>query len=156
MMRFLALVGTVSALLTGCASGESAQSGPAVAGKADDAHAHHGPAAAEGPQHPHSFSETVPVAYHGVFEGSLQACSRPSGQRLTVSASQLRFQDRVGSVRNVAFGGTGAIAVEADYEGEGERGRSLRILRLFENGTKLNVKGEGGSLDRVRCPAGAR
>lgn len=155
-MRSLALVGTVAALLTGCASGESVERGPAVAAKADDSHAHHAPASAEGPQHPHSFSETVPAAYHGVFEVSLAACSRPSGQRLTVSATQLRFQDRVGSVRNAAFGGSGAIAVEADYEGEGERGRSLRILRLFENGAKLNVKGEGGSLDRVRCPAGAR
>lgn len=155
-MRSLALVVTVSALLAGCAGGESGGSGPAVAGKADDPHAHHAAPPAEGPQHPHSFSETIPAAYHGVFEGSLQACSRPSDQRLTVSARELRFHDRVGSVRNAAFGGTGAIAVEADYEGEGERGRSLRILRLFENGAKLNVKGEGGSLDRVRCPAGAR
>jgi hypothetical protein len=154
MMRSLALVGTVAALLAGCANKES---GPAVAGKADESHAHHAaPSPAEGPQHPHSFSDNVPTAYHGVYEGSLQACARPSDQRLTVSAQQLRFHDRIGSVRNVAFGGTGAIAVEADYEGEGERGRSLRILRLIDNGTRLNVKGEGDSVDRVRCPAGTR
>lgn len=156
-MRSMALVGTVAALLAGCASGDSGESGPAVAAKADDPHAHHSsPPSAEGPQHPHSISETVPTAYQGVFEGSLEACGRPSDRRLTVSERQLRFHDRTGSVRNVAYGGTGAIAVEADYEGEGERGRSLRILRLFDNGAKLNVKGEGGSLDRVRCPAGTR
>lgn len=154
-MRSLVLVVTVAALLAGCAGGENVESGPAVAAKAEDSHAHHSsPPSAEGPQHPHSTSETVPTAYLGVFESSLEACGRPSDQRLTISERQLRFHDRIGSVRNVGFGGAGAIAVEADYDGE--RGRSLRILRLFDNGTKLNVKGEGASLDRVRCPAGTR
>lgn len=153
-MRSLALIGMIAGLLAGCASGESGQ---AAAGKVDGAHAHHsGPTSAGGPQHAHSFSEAIPAAYHGVYEGSLEACARPSVERLTVSARELRFHESVGSVRSVAFGGTGAIAVEADYEGEGERWRSLRILSLAENGAKLTVKGEGASLDRVRCPAVTR
>ena len=152
-MRSLALVGMVAVLIAGCASEESR---PAAAGTVDDAHAHHGAPSASGPQHPHSDSPVIPAAYHGVYDGSLEACGRPSDQRLTVSARELRFHESVGTVRSVAWGGTGAIAVEADYEGEGERWRNLRILSLAENGAKLSVKGEGDSLVRVRCPAGTR
>ena len=153
-MRSLALVGVVAALVAGCAGKEGK---PAAAATADGSHAHHAaPPAAGGPQHAHSFSAEIPAAYHGVYDGSLEACARPSDQRLTVSARELRFHESIGSVRSVAWGGTGAIAVEADYEGEGERWRNLRILSLAENGARLTVKGEGDSLVRVRCPKGAR
>jgi hypothetical protein len=145
-------------LLGGCASGESGQTGAGTVDKAPANHASshaHSPSS-DTPQHPHAFVGSIPAAYRGVYDGSLEACARPSVERLTVSARELRFHESVGSVRSVAFGGTGAIAVEADYEGEGERWRSLRILSLAENGARLTVKGEGTSLVRVRCPKGAR
>jgi hypothetical protein len=153
-MRSSCLTGTVAVLLAGCASG---QSGQAPAGAAGEGHASHAAGAPADTQiHPHTHLDSIPAAYHGVYEGSLQACARPSDRRLTVSARELRFHESVGSVRSVGFGGSDAIAVEADYKGEGQSWRSLRILKLAENGAKLSVKGEGESLDRVRCPAGAR
>ena len=153
-MRSLCLTGMVTLLLAGCASGES---GKTLAGKADEppaAHAHS--SSSDTPQHAHSHVDSIPAAYLGVYDGSLEACARPSVERVTVSGRELRFHESVGTVRSVAWGGTGAIAVEADYEGEGERWRSLRILSLAENGARLTIKGEGTALVRVRCPKGAR
>ncbi len=153
-MRSLVSVGTVAVLIAGCANGESKRT---IAAKVDEAPASQASSPpSRGPEHPHSNFDSIPSAYHGVYDGSLEACARPSIERLTVSARELRFHESAGSVRSVAFGGTGAIAVEADYEGEGERWRSLRILSLAEDGAKLTVKGEGARLDRVRCPAGTR
>lgn len=159
-MRSSWLTGTVAMLLAGCASGESGQTN---AGKVDEAPASHashashaGSPASDTPQHAHSHFESIPAAYRGVYDGSLEACARPSVERLTVSARELRFHESIGTVRSVGYGGPGAISVEADYEGEGERWRSLRILSLAENGAKLTLKGEGTSLVRVRCPEGAR
>lgn len=166
-MRSLCLTGTVAMLLAGCASGESGQT---QAGKADESPASAAPASSHGshashggspasdtPTHPHTSVDSIPAAYRGVYDASLEACARPSDQRLTVSARELRFHESVGTVRSVSYGGGfGAIAVEADYEGEGERWRNLRILTLTENGARLTVKGEGTSLTRVRCPKGAR
>lgn len=153
-MRSLSLTGTIAVLLAGCATGESGQT---QAGKADEPPASHAHSpSSDTPQHAHSHVDLIPAAYLGVYDGSLEACARPSDQRLTVSARELRFHESVGTVRSVSWGGTGAIAVEADYEGEGERWRSLRILSLAENGARLTVKGEGTALVRVRCPKGAR
>jgi len=153
-MRSLSLLGAVTAAIAGCATGESGQ---APAGKIEEGHASHaGAPGSDTPTHPHTRFDSIPVAYHGVYDGSLEACAGPSDQRLTVSAKELRFHESVGTVRSVAFGGRGAIAVEADYEGEGERWRNLRILSLTDNGSRLTVKGEGDSLDRVRCPGRAR
>jgi uncharacterized protein YceK len=153
-MRSLWLTGTVAALLGGCASVESGQT---VAVKADEAPASHDHSpASDTPLHPHTQVDSIPAAYRGVYDISLEACGRPSDGRLTVSARELRFHESIGSVRSVAYGGTGAIAVEADYQGEGERWRGLRILSLTENGAKLTLKGEGTSLNRVRCPEGVR
>ncbi|HEX8307438.1 MAG TPA: hypothetical protein VF645_03360 [Allosphingosinicella sp.] len=153
-MRSLFLTGTVAALLAGCASGESGQAPAQAAGEGHASHSNGAPA--DTAIHPHTHLDSIPVAYHGVYEGSLEACARPSDRRLAVSARELRFHESVGSVRSVGFGGSDAIAVEADYKGEGQSWRNLRILRLTENGTKLSVKGEGESIDRVRCPRGAR
>jgi hypothetical protein len=152
-MRTTWLTGTAVLLLAGCASGES---GRTAAGKIDEAPpAQLGSAPPRAP-HPHEQWDSIPAPYHGVFDGSIEACARPSDRRLTVSARALRFHESVGTVRSVGFGGSGAIAVEADYEGEGERWRNLRILSLSENGSRLTIKGDGDSLDRIRCPQGTR
>ena len=153
-MRLMALLGTVAVLIAGCASGESGQ---APAGKVDEGHAPHAHApSSDTPTHAHTHLENMPAAYQGVYDVSLEACARPSDGRLTISARELRFHESVGTVRSVGYGGPGAISVEADYEGEGERWRNLRILSLGDNGAKLTIKGEGDSLERVRCPQGAR
>jgi hypothetical protein len=159
-MRSLFLIGTVAVLISGCASGDSGQTN---GGKADEAHAAHdahaghgGPPSPRGPEHPHSFNDSIPAPYHGVYDASLEACARPSIDRLTISARELRFHESLGAVRSVAYGGLGAIAVEADYEGEGQRWRNLRILKLSDNDTRLTVQGDGGRLERVRCPQRTR
>jgi hypothetical protein len=144
----------VAVLLAGCAMDESGRSGEGKAAAAPASHTASPPAS--GPQHPHSIATSIPAAYHGVYDRSPEACARPSADRLTVSARELRFHESIGSVRSVAYGGSGAIAVEADYEGEGQRWRNLRILTLAGNGASLTVHGEGSSFVRVRCPAGRR
>jgi hypothetical protein len=159
-MRSLTLLGTVALLISGCASGESGQTNGGKADEAPAAHADHGDHAGSpsprGPEHPHSFSPSIPAPYHGVYDSSLEACARPSIERLTVSARELRFHESIGAVRSVAYGGSGAIAVEADYEGEGQRWRNLRILKLSDNDSRLTVQGDGDRLERVRCPQGTR
>lgn len=167
-MRSLWLTGTIAALLGGCATGEGGRNGERNAAEghashpasahppaSEHAHSHGAPAHPTAPTHAHSHVESIPAAYHGVYDGSLDACARRSAERLTVSAHELRFHESVGSVRSVGYGGPGAISVEADYEGEGERWRGLRIFSLSENGAKLSVKGDRGNSVRVRCPAGA-
>jgi hypothetical protein len=113
------------------------------------------PAAEPSSPQPAAKPDSIPAAFHGVYDGSLEACARPSDQRLTVSAGELRFHESIGSVRKVDPGPSGAIRVEADYQGEGESWRSRRDLLLSERGSKLAISGDGTSLVRVRCPQGA-
>jgi hypothetical protein len=100
-------------------------------------------------------TESIPAAFHGRYDASPQDCGRPGDGRLTVTASELRFHESVGSVRGVVSRPAGGIRVEADYQGEGERWSNSHDLRLSEDGSKLTVSGDGTSFDRVRCPAGA-
>jgi hypothetical protein len=76
--------------------------------------------------------------------------------RLTVSATELRFHESIGTVRQAAVTGLDSVTVEADYQGEGESWRSIRELRLSDGGATLTVSGDGTKLVRVRCPAAAR
>lgn len=167
-MRSLWLIGTGAALLAGCATGETGGIGERNAAEdhsshaasahppaSEHAHSHGASAHPAAPTQAHSHVDSVPAAYHGVYDGSLEACARRGVERLTVSARELRFHESVGTVRSVGYGGPGAISVEADYEGEGRRWRGLRIFSLNEDGSRLTVKGDGGDSVRVRCPAGA-
>jgi len=101
-------------------------------------------------------ARSIPSAFHGVYDSSPEACVRPSDGRLAVTARELRFHESIGSVRSVVLLESGAIRVEADYQGEGERWRSSRELRLSKNGAKLSVGGDGTRFDRVRCRKGGR
>lgn len=100
--------------------------------------------------------DAIPAAFHGVYDGSLEACGRPSDGRLTVSAGELRFHESIGAVRSVESAPSGTIRVEADYQGEGESWRSSRDLHLSGDGAALTISGDGTGMARVRCPAGAR
>ena len=97
-------------------------------------------------------TDAIPAAFHGVFDSGPQGCERPSEQRLTVTADELRFHESVGAVRGVTVDSPTTIHVAADYQGEGESWRSVRELRLEEGGARLTVSGEGTSLTRTRCP----
>lgn len=99
--------------------------------------------------------DKIPAAFHGVYDSSDEACGRPSDGRLTVSAGELRFHESVGSVLGVIADPSGAIRVEADYQGEGERWRSSRELLLWADGTRLTITGDGTRMVRVRCPGAA-
>lgn len=98
---------------------------------------------------------SIPAAFHGDYDATLEACGRASDGRLTVSARELRFHESFGLVRGVVAEPDGAIRVEADYEGEGEAWRSRRELLLSEGGTKLTISGDGTRMVRVRCPGAA-
>jgi hypothetical protein len=101
-------------------------------------------------------ANVIPAAFHGIYDRSIDSCARPSQDRLTVSARELRFHESIGIVRSVNSGPSDSIRVEADYQGEGESWRAVRELRLSNGGGTLTVGGDGTRLDRVRCPAGER
>ncbi len=110
------------------------------------------PAAA--PAEPKRIGDAIPAAFHGVYDGSAEACGRPSDGRLAVTARELRFHESIGSVRAVTSESAARIRVEADYQGEGEKWRNSHQLRLSGDGSKLTISGDGTSFDRVRCPEG--
>lgn len=153
-MRAFWLMGTVAVLLAGCATSKSGETGEGQVAQGSASQAASPAPPASG--HVHVQSDSIPAAFHGVYDESLQACTRPGVQRLTVSARELRFHESVGAVRAVTSAGSVAIQVEADYVGEGERWRSLLVLALAEGGARLRVSGTGTPFDRVRCPKGAR
>lgn len=99
--------------------------------------------------------DSIPAAFHGVYDATAEGCAGPSDGRLAVTARELRFHESVGSVRRVASQSPASIRVEADYQGEGERWRSSRELRLSREGAKLTISGDGTSFDRIRCPVEA-
>ena len=97
-------------------------------------------------------SDSIPAAFLGVYDGSREACGRPSDERLSVAPRELRFHESIGTVRGVTVAGADAVNVEADYQGEGESWRSVRELRLSDGGSTLSISGDGTRLARVRCP----
>lgn len=160
-MRGYGLLGAIAVLLAGCgpqerAAGPSAnESDVAPAGPVSAAPPPApAPAPAERPPRPEAKEDAIPAAYHGLYESSKEACGQPSDGRLAVSAGELRFHESIGTVRKVVPEPSGAIRVEADYQGEGESWRSTHRLSLSEGGAALTVSGEGTSMVRRRCPAG--
>ena len=153
MRGFAVLACLAAALLAGCGRPEAdrgaaeAVESPAAAGRPAE------PGAAP-PERPPV--KSIPAALHGVYDVSLEACGKPGDGRLTVSADALRFHESIGTVRRVTATAAETVTVEADYQGEGERWRSLRELRLGDGGTTLTVSGDGTRLVRLRCPEGAR
>ncbi|HEX6375618.1 MAG TPA: hypothetical protein VFZ91_07840 [Allosphingosinicella sp.] len=115
-----------------------------------------GNAAAAPAPAPKAEAGAIPAPFLGVYDGSLEACARPSDQRLTVTPGELRFHESIGVVRQVSEAGPDSIRVEADYQGEGESWRSVRDISLTDGGATLTISGDGTRLDRVRCPAEAR
>ena len=97
----------------------------------------------------------IPAAFRGVYDVDREACSRPSEYRLTIDALRLRFHESIGEVRSVIVDAPDTIRVAADYQGEGERWRNVRTLRLTDGGATLTITGEGITLARIRCPAQA-
>ena len=102
---------------------------------------------------PAAIGAKLPARFHGVYDRDTAACAAAGDTRLTVSAGTLRFHESIGAVREVAPVGPDAVRVTADFEGEGEKWRSVRLLRLSDEGGVLTVSGDGTSLTRVRCPA---
>jgi hypothetical protein len=114
-----------------------------------------GPAAPE-PVPPPATGKTIPAAMLGVYDASLEACGQSSEARLTVSPTELRFHESIGTVRQVTTAGAEAASVDADYQGEGESWRNLRVLRLGDGGKTLTISGDGTRLVLVRCPEDGR
>lgn len=162
MRGFLVLPALAAVLIAGCGRQGSDQrenevSAPAPVAEAPAPAAQSAPAnAGEGAPPPPATGKTIPAALLGVYDVSLEACGRPSDTRVTVTPTELRFHESIGTVREATAGGAGGVRVEADYQGEGERWRSVRELRLGDGGKALTIGGDGTRLVRVRCPEGTR
>lgn len=141
------------ALLSACGAPEAADEGADEVDIAAPAPVP--PAAPQTPSTPPSVarSDTIPAAFLGRYDGSAEACARPSDSKLTVGPGELRFHESIGVVRTVGIKGPEAIEVEADYQGEGESWRSVRELSLSDGGATLTIGGDGTRMVRVRCPA---
>lgn len=144
----------IAALAAGCGRPQTEPGSNVAAAPSAPADAPAAPA--EPAPRPPATGKTIPATLLGVYDASLEACGRPSDSHLAVTATELRFHESIGTVRQVTVTGTDAVTVEADYQGEGERWRALRELRLGDGGTTLTVSGDGTRLVRVRCPEGAR
>ncbi len=151
-MRASAVLPAMAALIAGCGPVETDRSanGSVVPPAAAEA-----PAKAGEPPPP-ATGKTIPATLLGVYDASLEACAKASDGRLTVSPNELRFHESIGTVRQVTATGDDSVTVEADYQGEGERWRSLRELKLGGGGSTLTVSGDGTHMVRVRCPETAR
>lgn len=149
-----------AALLTACQA-PAPSANEAAPASSDDNRAVAGPASSAPPSN-QAASElkaappAIPVRFHGTYDESPEACSRPSQYRLTISAGELRFHESIGVVRNVAIEAPDRIRLTADYQGEGESWQSIRELQLGEGDERLLVTGDGTSLVRLRCPKADR
>lgn len=155
-MQAKGLLAGAALVVAGCGPGQRAAdpaANEAAAAPAPQARAKSAPAPARPASGP-SRADSIPAAFHGVFDSSAQACGRPGDGRLTVTAVELRFHESIGSVRSVIAQSPGLIRVEADYQGEGEQWRNSHALRLSGDGSKLTVSGDGTSFERVRCAGG--
>ena len=153
-MRGIAVLSALAALIAGCGRPEADRDANAVVAPSPAAEA---PAnASEPPPPPPSTGKTIPAALLGVYDASLEACGKPSDAHLTVSPTELRFHESIGTVRRVHAVGAGTVSVEADYQGEGESWRSTFELKLGDGGATLTVSGDDSRFVRVRCPEGAR
>ena len=155
-MRAVAVLPALAALIYGCERPEADRSANSAVAT---------PAAAEAPADageppppplPPATGKTIPAALLGVYDASIEACGKPSDGRLTVTATELRFHESIGTVRKVMATGPETVTVEADYQGEGERWSNRRELKLGGGGATLTVSGEGTRFERVRCPEAAR
>lgn len=157
-MRANRVLAAAALLLAGCGPGErAADNGVNETAAEPDAPAGPKSVAAPAPPRPKRYEEnSIPAVFHGVYDGSTEACGRPSDGRLAVTANELRFHESIGSVREVTLESADLIRVEADYQGEGEAWRNSHALRLSKDGAKLRISGDGTSFDRVRCAEGGR
>lgn len=155
MRGFTVIAALAAVLIAGCGSPDAGH------GKNEAAAP---PAVAEAPANtsepapppPPATGRTIPAALLGSYDASLDACGKPSDSRLTVSPTELRFHESIGTVREVTATAAGTVTVEADYQGEGESWRSTRELRLGDGGATLTISGDGTRLVRIRCPEAVR
>ncbi|WP_315726715.1 hypothetical protein [Sphingosinicella rhizophila] len=101
---------------------------------------------------PGTIETAIPAAFVGTFDETIEACGRPGVYRLQLTPKALRFHESLGVVAEVKIVSPTSISVTADYEGEGEKWRSVRQLDLTDDGGQLVVSGDGTSFTRVRCP----
>ena len=104
---------------------------------------------------PGSLVTSIPDAFVGTYDENVEACGRPSQYRLQLSAKALRFHESLGTVAEVRVDSPTSVSVTADYEGEGQKWRSVLQLDLTDDRATLVVSGDGTSFTRVRCPAAA-
>jgi hypothetical protein len=159
-MRANALIPAIAALLAAGCGGEGARNEAATnqTGQSPEtpAPAPSPPPGQSPPSAPPTAGAAIPAPFHGEYDASVEACSRPSDGRLVVTSTELRFHESIGSLRRSAGKGASEVEVEADFQGEGETWRSVRTLILSDGGETLTISGDDTSFVRVRCPAGGR
>lgn len=95
-------------------------------------------------------SDTVPVAFHGVWAATMKDCDAPAETRLEIAADRLRFYESSGPVASVEATGATEILVVVSLSGEGANSRRSFRYRLLGDGDRLFDVRNG--LERARCP----
>lgn len=98
---------------------------------------------------------TIPARFVGLWAADEAGCRVPpaSIEWLRVTPDALRFHESLGAVRAIRPRGDGAVELQLDFEGEGQRWKATRTLRRV--GDVLTVGGDGlAPFSRTRCVTG--
>lgn len=93
----------------------------------------------------------IPARFLGTWDSSAAACAGPPGEmRLVVEPDRLRFHESVARVEVIRPAGEDRVEADLAFQGEGERWRETRAMRLISGG-RLAVDAAGPPAERVRC-----
>ena len=93
---------------------------------------------------------TIPVAYHGVWDATTGWCAAESDARLEISETKLGFYESVGTVIEVGKQGDG-IKVTVAMEGEGEKWEDSYIFVLEDDKLNTLQVETNSDFERKRC-----
>lgn len=101
-------------------------------------------------------TDGIPAALQGQWTGAKEKCGDPASvQALQVTPDELIFHESAGTITKVVRGEKGAVAIDADFTGEGESWTKRLEMRLADGGQRLSVTNDGQTIIRKRCPGGA-
>lgn len=84
-------------------------------------------------------SDTIPAAFHGIWDTPAGDCSELSDARLQIEGGRIVFYETVGTVQSVTPASDGAITVALGMSGEGESWTTTDTLQLSNDGSTLEI-----------------
>lgn len=97
----------------------------------------------------------IPEPFQGRWDFALDSCGDAASEgELTISGDSLEYYESVARVVGVTGQSPSAIAVQAEFSGEGQSWRERIGYALNADGDRLTTTAEDGSESvRMRCPS---